>query len=322
MPPKVSLNGGSRQQVITLRARLGSLSDNRVSPKTLQRYKAATTKFLGWLDWEERVRPADWEEMESTLREYLECLWCEGESKGVANDTLSGIQHFLHTRRRVPGAWQLLSTWARLEVPSRAPPLPRDLALAMAGLAIHHRRHDYATLVLLAFHCFLRPNEFLAVQSGRVDFSADGQAVLSLPWTKIGQQRGARETIVVQDALVVFWLRKQLRGKAAGAPLLEGKPRGFRQFFSNALAELQATGHGFMPYSLRRGGATHDFNIHQDLQRTLFRGRWSDMRTGRIYICDGAAMLAEINLTGDTRTCVDKAIKLLHAVSRSHGFAF
>jgi hypothetical protein len=59
------------------------------------------------------MKAADWEDMEKLVIPYLEELWREGESKGVANDTLSGIQHFLHTRRRMPGAWQLLSTWGR-----------------------------------------------------------------------------------------------------------------------------------------------------------------------------------------------------------------
>jgi hypothetical protein len=44
------------------------------------------------------------------------------------------------------------------------------------------------------------------------------------------------------------------------------------------------------------------------------------MRTGRIYICDGAAMLAEIALPADTRQRMAKAIKLLHAESFSAGF--
>jgi hypothetical protein len=198
--------------------------------------------------------------------------------------------------------------------------LPRDVLLALAGLALLRQRPDYASLLLVAFHCFLRPSEFLAVKAGTVDFSDKNQAVISLAWTKIGQQRGAREAVVVQDALVAFWLKHLLQKQSAGAPLLQGKPRGFRQFFSAALAELGLQGHGFMPYSLRRGGATYDFTLHNDLQRTLFRGRWSDMRTGRIYICDGAAMLAELALPADTRQRMAKAIKLLHAESFSAGF--
>ena len=50
------------------------------------------------------------------------------------------------------------------------------------------------------------------------------------------------------------------------------------------------------PYSLCRGGATYDYASGGDLQRTLWRGRWSAPATGRIYIQEGAAMLAQMRL--------------------------
>ena len=104
MPPKLTLNVADKQQRRLLRARVGSLRDNRVNAKTLMRYRDATHRFLSWLEWMGLERPVDWEEMEKVLCDYLEAIWSEGESKGMANDTLSGAQHFLGSRRRVPGA--------------------------------------------------------------------------------------------------------------------------------------------------------------------------------------------------------------------------
>ncbi len=45
-------------------------------------------------------------------------------------------------------------------------------------------------------------------------------------------------------------------------------------------------------YSLRRGGATHDYLTHHDVARSLFRGRWQQVSTAKLYIAEGAAQLA------------------------------
>eukprot|EP00959_Pyramimonas_sp_CCMP1952_P392424 8223182-Pyramimonas_sp.AAC.1 len=74
--------------------------------------------------------------MDLRLQDYLGHLWSIGASKGQANGTLSGVQHFLRSRRQYPGAWRLLSVWSRLEVPSRALPMPARVAAAMAGWAL------------------------------------------------------------------------------------------------------------------------------------------------------------------------------------------
>ena len=71
----------------------------------------------------------------------------------------------------------------------------------------------------------------------------------------------------------------------------------FRVFFSKGIAALGLTPHGYRPYSLRRGGATHDFLAHRDLQRSVLRGRWGQLRTAKIYITDGAAIIQELKLT-------------------------
>ena len=191
----------------------------------------------------------------------------------------------------------------------------------MAGLALAQGRWDWGALVLTAFHCYLRPNEFLKVTEATVALPVGQAGVLSLPWTKIGQQRGARETVVVEDELTLFWLRKVIADRQRGQPLLEGNSYAFRKFFDRCISDLGLGGYGYKPYSLRRGGATHDFTLHQDLQRCLFRGRWGDIRTGRIYICDGAALLAEFHMTVDPKTRVAKAIASLRAVSKKAGFS-
>ena len=52
----------------------------------------------------------------------------------------------------------------------------------------------------------------------------------------------------------------------------------------------------FRPYSLRRGGATWWFPKHQNLDRILVQGRWSALKTARIYLNEGLAMLARTQI--------------------------
>ena len=55
-----------------------------------------------------------------------------------------------------------------------------------------------------------------------------------------------------------------------------------------------------MPYSLRRGGACHDYTMHGDVQRTILRGRWSALATARIYITEGYRQATELALPPQT----------------------
>ena len=111
--------------------------------------------------------------------EYLEVLWQEGESKGLANDTLSGVSFFLRTRRRYPGAWQLLSVWGRLEVPDRAPPLSADTALALAGWGLYQGRNDFSAAVLAGSHISLRVAEILNLSAQCITLGQDHHDGLS-----------------------------------------------------------------------------------------------------------------------------------------------
>ena len=65
----------------------------------------------------------------------------------------------------------------------------------------------------------------------------------------------------------------------------------FRKWFSFALAHLHVSHMGFMPYSVRRGGATHAFSSCHNLGQILMQGRWEDWKTARIYITEGALFL-------------------------------
>ena len=175
------LDLGPRAARAAARQITGSLRDNRVNPRTLARYQNAVVMFQWFLASNSLSFARDFDELDSQLCMFLETLWHEGESKGLANDVLSGTQHFLLTRRRFPGAWQLLTTWGRLEIPARAPPISLDIILAIAGFALSLTRIDYVAILLTGFHCILRTMMAHTISPGFVALGSDCRRALALP---------------------------------------------------------------------------------------------------------------------------------------------
>ncbi|CAK0853913.1 unnamed protein product [Prorocentrum cordatum] len=188
----------------TTRAGLGKLRDARIGAATLARYRRAAQQFVDYLNAMNLPLPFSWEDMDVTLQDYLEYLGAEGATKGQANDALSGVQHLLRTRRQCPGAWRLLSVWGRLELPQRAPPMPPLVCSALAGWALGRGEIAFAATILAGFHLCLRTGEALGLSSGVIQLKPCGRGVVPLPWTKTACQKGARETVALDDPLVAL----------------------------------------------------------------------------------------------------------------------
>ena len=87
--------------------------------------------------------------------------------------------------------------------------------------------------------------------------------------------------------------------KAAASPYeyLTDKPHVWRDLFQSCLKGIKVEQWGFRPYSLRRGGATSLFVKVGSLDRVLILGRWTAVKTAKIYLNSGLAMLADIQIS-------------------------
>ena len=83
--------------------------------------------------------------------------------------------------------------------------------------------------------------------------------------------------------------------QSLSSPLLK-HPVPWRSMFNSCLLALKINDFGFRPYSLRRGGATWWFSKHHNLDRILVQGRWQAAKTARIYINEGLAVLAQLQI--------------------------
>ena len=125
--------------------------------------------------------------------------------------------------------------------------------------------------------------------------AAGEPAVISLGLTKSGKRQGAAESVTISELSVLrlIWRWKQ---HASTHEFLTAKPHIWRDTFSECLQALHLESWNFRPYSLRRGGATNLFVKVGSLDRVLILGRWTAVKTAKIYLNSGLAMLADIQI--------------------------
>ena len=282
------------------RAQIGRLRDSKIQRATFLRYFTAVYTFCHHLSLYNQTMAESFECLDSQLNIYIEWLWESGQSLNDAKDVLSGCSHFLNTRRRFPGAWRLVSIWRQMDLPERAPALPPVVMQAMLGLCLQHGWISMAATLCLGWSCILRTTEMIHVLSESISIdAATCTGAVSLGLTKTGKRQGAAEMCSVDDAVcgwLVLW-GLQILGSCYGPrakyhPLMNCSPSMFRRVFDLLLEQLGLANH-YRPYSIRRGAATALYRTCRDIQTTLFKGRWSDARTGRIYITEGAAAWAK-----------------------------
>ena len=293
---KKHVEGRSKEQRAQVRKELGSLKSLTVQPKTRERYEKARQLFYLFLRKEKLEIPNSRDALDGLLSEYLEFLWSSGEGRGLASDTLAGLQDFDPTLKgKLVTSWRLLKAWHVNEIPNRAAPIPEIILQGMIGWAIFQEQHLFALSLALCYYGMLRSGELFDLTLSSCFMSKPSTpAVISLGLTKGGKRSGASEsvTIRVQEVLRRLWQWKQL-----GTPLkLVSSPAAWRTLFARCISELKLQDFNFRPYSLRRGGATFWFQKHGSFDRLLVDGRWQAPKTARIYLNEGLAILAEMKV--------------------------
>ena len=222
------------------------------------------------------------------------------------------MQLYKHRKRCFPGAWRYYTTWTKHELPNRTPPLPWIALLGIVGSMVEAGEFEGAAAALLAFHCFLRTSEMLGVCVGHVTWTVHKlKGVVSLPLTKSAQRTGSPESTTFNDKLVGALLEFASRGKAPGEPLFSRSACEFRRLWRLHVVRIGLNGDDFLPYCLRRGGATHYFLETGDLTTTQHRGRWSSYKACRVYVVEGQRELQEAALSPTVRAACTAAAQSL-----------
>ena len=303
---KVERVVGKRTSAERRAARAGiSLREGAISSTTRELYASAFTRLWAWARTPPPNKISSTEDYDKFLSGYIEQAWESGATRGEAGNALSASLHIypqLRGKGKLPESWTLLNAWNKFEVSIRAPPMPVQVAIALAWYFVRTGQLGGAFLILTGFDCFLRSGEMLSLVIDDVVMDADNRGVIKLEHTKTGQRHAAFEASTINDPACIRLFRKYLRGLPSSTSrqnyIFMPKPHRFYQLFKDGLRWLGLEDVGFHPYSLRRGGATAYFRATRNMEATLDRGRWASARVARIYVNDGLAR--EVELRFDT----------------------
>ena len=296
---KVTVEGNSRKVRQQRRKVLGTLSSLTVHPRTRQRYDRALGKFFAYLQWHRITLASTALALDAQLADYVEYLWQEGDSRYLGGDTVAAIQDAQpELKGSLLKSWRLLKTWARHELPARAPPLTPRLVYALCGWFVKRNMSACALAIHLAFVALLRTGEMLGLQSKHIQASkSSGQIVLNLQATKTSHRHAVLDSVVVSNFQLAWHLQAWQTQVSAETYLVSMSCACFRARFATALQELHLSNFPFKPYSLRRGGATALFQAVQSFSKVCHVGRWQTERSCRLYIQDASASLTDMRLS-------------------------
>ena len=111
-----------------------------------------------------------------------------------------------------------------------------------------------------------------------------GTVHLMLRGTKVGQRLSITELVTVHDVFLARCCRAISRSRRPHWQRLANmNDYRFRQLWAQSLVALQKP-LKFLPYGLRRGGATAWFNSCGSFDVVSDRGRWRNVKTTRVYV--------------------------------------
>jgi hypothetical protein len=301
------------------------LRERLVTERTRLRYNRAVNMFYSFCKQLGYKFPTEPLEVDERVCECLEEMWHDGESQTTAGNLVAGLQYFApRLRRTLNGSWQLLRSWSKAEMPTRATPLDALTVQALAAHWLSVKEPRLAVMALVGFHCFLRTAEMANLRAMDVLVSHDRRsAVVSLKCTKSGQRSGMiDEAVTIEDPLIASMLKTLVDMLHPVDTVLGCDTSAFRGKFGRAIQHLGLEHGGFKPYSLRRGGATDAFVRTRSMDYVVVRGRWSSPKTARVYIMEGVSALTKIKLKSERRELFASAGRSLVAVALSNKLIF
>ncbi|CAL1140246.1 unnamed protein product [Cladocopium goreaui] len=293
------------------------LRDAGISKKTQERYYNSVSLLC-----KDVVQVTSMEDMDEQISDWIEAQFHKGAPLNVVADALSGMHYFLpSTRRRLPGSWKLFANWRKMEVPSRAPPLPEDLLWALMSKAVQAGQFDLASLLGLGFHCFLRTGELLSIRPMDL-LLGERNGIVSLPVSKGRTWHNNKESVTITEpallALHELVLYKR-ECRLYKVPIWVHTGTAFRKALYELFKFFGVEHLQFRGYSLRRGGATAFYARTGNMEQTLLRGQvkqllrcwgtWKGVQklwerpaiwTAKLQICDLALPYGPVVLDVET----------------------
>ena len=261
-----------------------------IRPRTLRLYRYEVSQFFTYLTALGLRLPDTFARLDDLLAEYINHLFQEGESISRAGWVLSGIRRFYpRVRRELAVSQQWYNNWARAHTPDRATPITWKTLRAGVALCEKENWPHLGATILIGFIFMLRTQEMLLLTTDDV-LIVSGSVTIRLVATKTSRQY--EQSLTFDDPVVVRIL-KALISKFTQKEFWPFSMTYFRTCFRSLHTFFGLEALGLVPYSIRRGAATHFYQYYNNLDFVMVQGRWKDMRTARIYLDDSRATLVK-----------------------------
>ena len=316
---KVIPQGSSKQHRKVERGKIGSLGSQIIQTKTHARYTDCFEKFRKFHRLTSEFSLPEASFFDEMVGEFIEHLWEEGDTKSEASYTLAAIQFFRpQSKGHLQWSWKLAKAWNKIELPTRATPLTPDLLMSLAGQCFRWKQDNMGWLLVLGFSMFLRTGEILNVRRKDVILPKDGsEPILLLEDTKTSKKNFLPlEKLGVDEKICAVALDHLCRHLEPGDRLCQHTNYVFRKLWANLLEYFGLTKLGYMPYSLRRGGATSAYKAGVSLDVLVTKGRWQHVATARLYLDQGLQSLAQVSLPQATLSKLHQARRSFVTVSQ------
>ena len=231
---------------------------------------------------------------------YLQFLYDEECPMCWAADTLSALQDMMPSlKRQLPESWRCFGAWQRLEPPERARPLHISILQFMVATLLRMIVEDNCFVILtvvlhmcLVFHLF-RPAEIRGLEWSDFRFSQVFREnkwftvlTIAVDHSKTSVRKRIVEYVLIEDSFTIF-IAQILFNHHLSSEVWPFSSSYFHSIFLALQKELKIV--GYVPYSLKRGGATAHFLRYQSFDLLVHAGRWRNAASARVYIEDALA---------------------------------
>ena len=279
------------------------LADLGITKRTQELYYHGAKKLLPLV----QLATTD-EDLDDRISKWVQEQWNKGATIYKINMALCGLQHFLPSvKGTLKQSWKHFQTWRKVEVPSRAPPLPEEILFALANFALARGDLIFAALLALGYTALLRTGEILSLCADDL-LLKDGQGLIRLATSKTAKRKACPEVVPFDHPwtyVVVETAADSCRAVARTATMWSLGSQAFRQRFKAYLRVFKLSAFGFRPYSIRRGGATNYFLHTKNYDGALQLGRWESTRVARLYIQEGLSQLPLLAMSPEVKLLVD-----------------
>ena len=261
---------------------------------TITLYRKAVHAFLDWTA-HHHLHINTIPQLDVILNNYIVHLWSTGVGKATADKTVYGIiMYIAEADRQLHNTHKSLKGWHHIHRVVSYPPMSWDICVLVSCQLAKSRLWTYAVGCLLAFDCYLRVGELCGIQFSDVADVADGRVSSSHPRMSIRlahTKTGDNKWVDVRSPIVVTLVRSLLASARPGTALFPFSTSMFRHTFKAACIAVGVGHVGYVPHSLRHGGATHDHIHGMSMEDIMMRGRWASNKSARMYVQTGRALL-------------------------------